>query len=104
MQGFVLVSHKVFPFNELFDNGIYYTDTNTGNFIITDNQIKVIDFDPNYVKFDDKDHRLAIILDHYIRLINCVLDNYQLHNRYNENIQNFNEARILTKKIENKVR
>lgn len=89
---------------ELFEHEVYYTDINPGNFIIDDNQIRLIDFDPKYVTFNNKDLKLTVVLERYIDLINLVLKDVLLPSGYNESIHNFEEAKVFTKKIENEVR
>ena len=89
---------------ELFENDIYYTDINPGNILIDDNKVKIIDFEPVSVKFDKKTQRLKEILGFYSQLINYSLNKYQLYNPYTEVTNSFNDAKKLTRKIENRVR
>ena len=49
--------------SKMYYNGVIYLDVHSGNFVIKDNDIKVIDFDPGFVFFKDKDH------DHYERIL-----------------------------------
>ena len=88
---------------KLFEEGIYYIDLNPGNILLVDNEIKLIDFDHNYVKFDNKDKCLASILGIYSRLMKEVLTDYHLPYNNNEEFINYEQAKTLTKKIENKI-
>ncbi len=88
----------------MYEHEVYYTDVDENNFVIWNNQIKVIDFDPYLVTFNDRYTKLTRMLERYLRLLNRVLDKYQLPRAEIENIQNFKEAKILTMKIENGVR
>ncbi len=89
---------------EMFENGIYYTDINEGNFVVDNNAIKVIDFDPIWVKFADKDDMLKAIMEFYVSLIRRVLKKYSLDGIINSRVNNFEEAKRFTKKMEIEVR
>lgn len=89
---------------EMFENGIYYYDINPGNIILTNNEVKIIDFDYHYVKFDQKDKRLATIMDSYVLLLIKVLSNYHLIDGINGTLKDFEHAKTFTKTLENTVR
>jgi hypothetical protein len=58
---------------ELFDNNIIYFDNHAKNFLINDNQIKLIDFDFDYILFNNSNMRcLKKMLDNYIYTINLL--------------------------------
>ncbi len=67
--------------SKLQENDIYYTDTNSGNFVIHNNEVKIIDFDPGFVFFKDKDfkHYDRILLN-YADLVELVLRRYGFKN------------------------
>ncbi len=88
---------------EMFENGIYYRDINPGNIIINQNEVKIIDFDYRFVHFDNKNYRLNAIMYTYALLIHDILSKYQLDSRI-EIAHNFEEAKVLTKQLENQVR
>ena len=88
---------------EMFENGIYYTDLNLGNIVINDNKLKVIDFDPRYVFFNQKDERLRNVLDGYYLFIDSSLNILKLGNNSDE-YYNFEETKKYLKKLENKIR
>ena len=85
---------------EMFENGVYYFDLNAGNLILIDNRVKIIDFDPRFVKFDDKDNRLEIIMATYSWLIRDAM-NYINIPYYLGYFRNFEEVKRYTKKLEN---
>ena len=39
-------------FQELLDNGVFYYDSNSTNFVFSNNDVKLIEFDPKRVLFD----------------------------------------------------
>ena len=87
----------------LFEEGIYYIDLNPGNFLFVDNEIKLIDFDHIYVRFDNKDKCLESIMGIYSNLLKEIIFNYHLPYTNNEEFKDFEQAKTLTKKIENKI-
>ena len=102
---FLIFEDLLYILYEMFENGVYYLDINTGNIVIDNNKTKLIDFDPFYVRFDQKDQRLATIMRFYIDLINGILEKYNLLNgKINETLNNFEEANVYTKKLENVIR
>ena len=102
---FLLFERILDTLEEMFDNGICYSDVNPGNIVLNNNKVKVIDFDPRYVKFDNKDERLITIIRVYCLLLRIVLNNYQLPNNFNESgSYNFDTAKVMTKQVENIVR
>lgn len=57
----------------MYDKGVIYLDIHSGNFVFKDNDVKVIDFDPGFVFFKDKDHDYyEKILDHYATLVETI--------------------------------
>ena len=89
---------------EMFENGIYYSDLNSGNIVLDNNQVKIIDFDPRFVKFDNKDMRLKTIMSTYGWLIRDVVKYFDFPYHFDEGFNNFEEAHAYTKKLEDKVR
>lgn len=41
---------------DLYDNGIIYVDVNPGNFVFYQNEVKIIDFDPKFMFYEDSDY------------------------------------------------
>lgn len=56
---------------ELVEAGIYYTDIRTSNFIVYNNMVKIVDFEPGYVFFFDRfGLHLKKMLQSYGRMVN----------------------------------
>ena len=103
---FLLLQNMLDVVYEMFENGIYYTDINPGNFILVDNQVKVIDFDSRFVFFEnaDKDRSLFNIMYNYEMLLRRFLAAYDLYyDCLDEMFSNFEEAKVFTKKVENTI-
>lgn len=65
----------------MYNKGVYYTDANSGNFIIYNNEIKVIDFEPEFVFFSDNSGKhLNKSLKKYTELVNAIFKRYGLNN------------------------
>ena len=68
----------------LFNNGIAYTDVNTSNFLIHDNDIKLVDFEPGFVNFvGNKNRDMLKALKKYEELISLVLKKYKFQEKFN---------------------
>lgn len=91
---------------ELFNNGVYYTDIHTGNFVIHNNQIKLIDFDYNYIHFiKNIDKKLLdIILWNYSRLFFYINKVYNLGEFGLDECHDFKYMKKFVKSMENHVR
>ena len=101
---FILFDELLNIIYKMFENGIYYSDTNPGNIIIDDNALKLIDFDYRYVFFDNKDLRLKTILRGFSFFLKDALKNLQLDDNIDSDYKNFDEAKKYIKSLENKVR
>ncbi len=105
LHNMVLLLYDVLDLvQEMFDNGIYYSDINPGNIILTDEKVRLIDFDYRFVKFVNKDESLTKIMQCYKFLLNEVLENYKLAKDLAYIPSGFEDAKVFTKKMENKVR
>ncbi len=60
----------------MYDKGVFYLDIHSGNFLIYDNGVKVIDFEPGHVFFRDKNWHLKIILNNYSLLVDRIRRKY----------------------------
>ena len=87
---------------ELIDNNIYYLDINPGNFVIFDNQVKLIDFDYRLIQFEKSELLLNIIKCRYFNMIRKMLRSVNLYSETNCN--NLEESKKYLKKLENNVR
>ena len=66
----------------MYEKNIHYLDVNATNFLIYNNGIKTIDFEPRYVLFRNPNYfDIRKILEKFAKLVNKVLEKY-----------NFNEA------------
>ena len=101
---FLLFLDIVTNIEEMFDNRIYYTDINPGNFILTDNRVKIIDFEPDNVKFDERDKRLRNIIWLLYVFINKTIANYKLESTIRDNNASLGEVKVYIKKLEDNVR
>ena len=100
---FLLLNDYLDLLYEMFENGIYYLDTNPGNIILDDNKVKIIDFDHGYVKFDNKDNCLKSIMwgfNYLLKYINRYYYNYELSI---DACKDFDESKKYLKKLENSI-
>ena len=90
---------------ELFDNNIIYFDNHAKNFLINDNQLKLIDFDYDYILFNNINMRcLKTMLDNYIYTINLLNRIYtNTDNTMFEQTNTFSEAYDQVKSLQRKI-
>ena len=56
--------------SKMYEQNIVYLDIHTGNFLIYKNDVKVIDFEPGYVYYSDKNHtKYERMIINYAKLI-----------------------------------
>ena len=91
---------------ELFENNVFYTDIHTGNFVIDNNKVKIIDFDYQYVTFNKKKslELLKSILFNYETMIYIINKNFDLGTHVLDNPENFKDVKIMLKQMENSIR
>lgn len=89
----------------LYSEKIYYTDVHAGNFVFDQNQVKLIDFDYQYIAFNshEKDN-LRMMIMNYLNLIYIVNKRLEIGNSFLSEEDNFDKTRVLVKELENKVR
>ena len=63
---------------KLFSNNVSYLDCHAGNWIIANNDVKLIDFDSNLVSFSKNSFYETLMLRNYIRMINRVSHEFLL--------------------------
>ena len=86
--------------HELFEEDIYYIDIHSGNFLLYNNEVKLIDFDPGFVKFSGKrSKRQEGLLRNYGLLINALLRRLGYNNSTFNVGDNFEEAKRRIKEI-----
>ena len=90
---------------QLFIEKIYYIDINVGNFVFENNCVKLIDFDHNYIYFNTKEKEsLRSIINNYSNLIYLVSRKFRIGTYFIEQVDSFNETKVMVKKLENRVR
>ena len=80
------------------DKQVYYTDINTGNFVIHNNEVKVIDFDPGYVLFENNDC-CERILKNYAILVERVCHKLGFENVFFNNGETFIDTEYRVKSL-----
>ena len=104
LHNLFLLYHEVLDLiYELLDNDICYTDINPGNIIITNNQVKLIDFDYRYVLFDKKDVFLKDVMYNFSQFVIATLRFYNFYYQV-ETYEKKGEEKDYLKKLENKIR
>ncbi len=97
---------------EMFENGIYYTDIVANNIVLVKEMlnniiqylVRIIDFDPAWVRFTDKDKNLNYIMIAYFDLLYKSLKQFNLPRIPRESVLTFEEAKKFVKKIEDSTR
>ena len=77
---FLLLEDYLKSLEELYRNGIYYYDFNSGNIIIYDNSVKIIDFDPDQIAFNWTINARAAKMKNLMVLLGQILGTYNLLN------------------------
>ena len=101
---FLVLEDVIDAVYEMFENNIYFSHFYSDDIMLYNNEVKMIDFNHHTVFFNDKDKRFESAIKCIMRILNEMLENFNLSEKVNENIQSFEEAKKFTKKIENKVR
>jgi len=103
---FLLFSDMVDIIEELVDNNISYFDTNPSNFVFSNNQIKLIDFDPecDRIKYEVDKKSIRKILKEIDFLVFVVTKRFQLADLCEHYPRSFKGYRKHLVKIENKIR
>ena len=101
---YLLLNDILDVLEELSNNNILYLDTNASNFIIENNQIKLIDFEPQYLKYEINKENIKRLLTNYDDLLYTICLNLKLDNLAIHNSKNFKNMRNYLTKLENKIR
>ena len=89
--------------SELHNKGIGYLDIHGRNFLVNDKlDVKLIDFEPDLVKFEDS-HALKVSLNNFYRMINLINERINLNASYIKPAS-IEEAKKNLEKLEKKVR
>ena len=89
----------------MYKKGIYYVDINSSNFLVYNNIIKVIDFEPDHVFFSDRNNwHLNRILKNYELLVYNVINKFNFKPVLFHSGDDFYDTelnvKILTKRLE----
>ena len=87
---------------KLYDEDIIYTDIGAGNFVVCNNSVKIIDFEPDYVHFVKKRKRyLSLLLSNYNILVNYIWRHYGYDNTPYSPGETFIDAKYKVKSLIN---
>lgn len=100
---FIMFNELLDIIHELIENGICYVDLNPGNILISDNKLKLIDFDYKYIHFTRDDLEINYVMRGYYMFIREVLKSFRLDCPL-DYYKGYNESKLYLKKMENKVR
>lgn len=91
---------------ELFENNISYLDVNGGNFVIYNNQVKIIDFEPEYISLKKMRYNEHIILNNYLETLGHLIKALGINEYYDCVMSDKEFSKIRTKVIdfENRIR
>lgn len=91
---------------EMFESGISYFDVNGGNFVIYNNKVKIIDFEPEYISFKKMKYDEHIIIHNYLETLGQLIRALGINEYYDCVIgdKEFSKIRTKVKQFENKIR
>ncbi|MBP5683830.1 MAG: hypothetical protein J6X02_01060 [Bacilli bacterium] len=103
---FILFSDIMDILEELVDNNVIYFDTNPGNFVLINNRIQLIDFDPEYdrIVYEVNKKNIVKMLIEFDRLVFLVTKRFGIADLCYYNPRNIQSYRKHLVKIENKIR
>ena len=101
---YILLNKILDILEELQDNGISYIDSNPSNFLIKDNQIKLIDFDPKYLLYGLNNKNINATLKRFDDLVYVLHLDFKIANLPIYKAKNFKTMRKHLVKLENKMR
>ena len=101
---YLLLNEILNVLEELQENGLSYIDSNPSNFLIKDNQIKLIDFDPKYLLYGLNKKNINATLERFDDLVFYLHQNFKLANLTIYKAKNFDVMRKHLVKLENKMR
>ena len=89
----------------MYDEDIVYRDISSGNFIVYNNTVKVIDFEPEYVHFTKyKKKYYDVLLSNYNILVNYIWRHYGFKNMLYNPGETFTDASNKVKRLYNEKR
>lgn len=85
---------------EMYQNNIVYTDINAGNFLVYNNTVKIVDFEPDYVHFTKhKQKYYELLLSNYTILVDYIWRCYRFKDVVYNPGENFDDARAKVKAL-----
>ena len=91
-------------FQELLDYGVFYYDSNSTNFVFSNNEVKLIDFDPKRVLFGVNKKEYKTVIDGLYALINLMTQRFFYYDEVLYFPRSIEGMRKHLVKLENKVR
>ena len=108
LHNFFLVYLEILDILEkLFQNKISYLDVNGGNFVICNNEVKIIDFEEEYMAFNNIRYNEHIIIHNYLATLNRLINFLGISNETIDcplSEKEFSKIRCKVKNYENKIR
>ena len=101
---YILLNEILTILEELQNNNISYIDSNPSNIIIKDNQVKLIDFEPQYLRYGSNNQNIKTTLYRFDDLVYCLHSDFKLDNLVIYQAKNFTTMRKHLVKLENKIR
>ena len=101
---FILYNEILDILEELYDNGVCYFDSNSTNFVFKDNDVNLIDFDPQYIYFRKSRGPLLQTLCSFDGLVDKMNNRFIAHDEFIYLPSGFNGFRKHLVKVENRVR
>ena len=101
---FILYNEILDILEELYDNGVCYFDSNSTNFVFKDNDVNLIDFDPQYIYFRKSRGPLLQTLCSFDGLVDKMNNRFLAHDEFIYLPSGFNGFRKHLVKVENRVR
>ena len=93
---------------ELYQNGIYYLDNHSKNFLVLsgrDYKVEIIDFDSTYVKFDEiSENQNKALFENLMSLINSCNDSFGLSDFKIQGLYNFDDVLEQIMDMETKIK
>lgn len=101
---FLLLNDILNMMEILVENGICYQDSNSGNFVLFDNEVKLIDFDYRFLSYDCNKENVLNVLDGIDKLVFLLNLRFGLIDLCYYRIRSFDKMRKHLIKVENRVR
>lgn len=103
LHNLFLIYHKILNIiEEMYEKNVIYQDVHGGNFLFYHNDIKVVDFDYNYLFFYKNKLHLLNTFKNYIQMVNIINKEYHLPKFvFNGNVDDFNKMKSRLVKLEN---